>query len=288
MVNILFENFNKLPSFVQGFTAYLLVLPITMMDYFLGPELSTTLFYLFPIALLASSSTKINAVLISFVAALLWLTANVAAGQVYDNNWVYLWNFSVRLILFLLISRMIHASFSQTKFYAALANIDDLTGILNRRGFLEKAQEELSRAKRFDRAFSLAFIDLDNFKDVNDQFGHQAGDELLKTVAIEIRNNIRSTDQVGRMGGDEFAVLFVESDQQSALVAFEKCHQKLTEKIAIQEWPVSISAGVVTYTNSDLTLIELIEKADEWMYHVKKAGKNNVIYKYDTELQELK
>jgi len=186
----------------------------------------------------------------------------------------------------MLVSKMIHLSVNQTKFYEALANKDDLTGILNRRGFLEKAQEELSRAKRFKRPFSLAFIDVDNFKTVNDQFGHKAGDELLKMVAVEIRECIRATDQVGRLGGDEFAVLFIESDQDSAVLAFKKCHQMVTEKIAIQAWPVSLSAGVITYTSSNLSLTELLEKADNWMYQVKKSGKNNVIYKYDTELQD--
>jgi diguanylate cyclase (GGDEF)-like protein len=288
MDNRFFKIFNKLPTRIRDFVVYILLGLTVLLDHLLGPFLSSTIFYLIPITLMAINGTLMRSMIISFIAALLSLAPDIYSGQIYDSNWIYLWNFTVRIAIFMLISKMIHSSISQSKFYRALANKDDLTGILNRRGFLEKAQEELNRAKRFKRPFSLAFIDLDNFKEVNDKFGHKAGDELLKMVAGEIRESIRMTDQVGRMGGDEFAVLFVESDQDSAVAAFQKCHTLLSEKIALQEWPVSLSAGVITYTNSNLSLTQLIEKADEWMYHVKQSGKNNVVYKYDTELLNQK
>ena len=284
MINIVFEMYKNLPTMVQGIVAYGLLLLIAFVDFLLGPEYSSSIFYLIPIALMTSNATLASSMLISFLAAILWLAADLNVGHSYSSYWVYLWNFSVRLAIFLLVSKLIFSGISKTKFYEALANKDELTGILNRRGFLDKANEELNRAKRFKRHFSLAFIDLDNFKFVNDNFGHKAGDELLKMISDEMRSHIRITDQVGRMGGDEFAILFAELDQDSAAKAFQKFHQSLAEKIAIQEWPVTISAGVITYTQTDMNLIQIINKADEWMYHVKKSGKNNVVYKYDTEL----
>jgi hypothetical protein len=140
--------FSLLPALAQWGVAYSLLGLIALIDHWLGPELSTAIFYLIPIALMTANSTILNSMIISFVAALLWLVSEISAGQVYASYWVYLWNFTVRMAIFMLISKMIYSSVDQSKFYQALANKDDLTGILNRRGFLEKAQEELSRPIR--------------------------------------------------------------------------------------------------------------------------------------------
>jgi diguanylate cyclase (GGDEF)-like protein/PAS domain S-box-containing protein len=157
------------------------------------------------------------------------------------------------------------------------ARLDFLTGIPNRRTFYQDVESEAHRARRYGRPLTLAYIDVDNFKSMNDLFGHAKGDEVLKQVAGTIHSNIRVTDTAARLGGDEFAVLLPETDSQAADVVVSKIRSLLEQERSDRAWPISFSIGVVTFEKTLGSTQDMINKADELMYEVKRQGKNSML-----------
>jgi diguanylate cyclase (GGDEF)-like protein len=151
--------------------------------------------------------------------------------------------------------------------------------MFNSRRFYERLEEEIARCLRTNRPFTLAYIDLDNFKTINDLHGHSVGDQVLAKVAEILKRNLRRTDVVARLGGDEFVVLLVETDSESAKVAYSNTHEQLLETMQSNSWPVTFSTGVVTFETAPQTTNQAIRIADELMYGVKKTDKRNVLYK---------
>lgn len=159
-----------------------------------------------------------------------------------------------------------------------LARTDQLTEVANSRGFYEYASIELKRAKRYKRQISIAFMDIDNFKFINDKEGHSTGDSLLRIVAATLKNNIRLTDLVARMGGDEFAILLPETGQESVEAVLNRVHEKLITLLTNIGYHLTFSIGVIIYKNLPENVDEMIKNADSLMYEVKKEGKNNIKY----------
>ena len=157
-----------------------------------------------------------------------------------------------------------------------LARIDSLTGLANRRAFYEGAELERKRSLRRSRPLSIAYLDLDNFKQINDRNGHEVGDELLACVGGIMRANLRAEDLVARLGGDEFAVLLPESDYQAASGAVAKLHRILTTEMQKRCWPVGVSIGMVTFESIPENVEDMVHAADELMYTVKRDGKNRI------------
>ena len=149
---------------------------------------------------------------------------------------------------------------------------DELTGLLNRRGFLFELNRALAAAKRYDETGMLVYVDLDGFKDINDSFGHPAGDAALCYVARILEENVRATDYVARLGGDEFAVLLTHASREQALGRAEILDQILNT--AHVSWesrniPLAASVGVYAYDQTS-TPDDLVRMADEAMYKTKK------------------
>jgi diguanylate cyclase (GGDEF)-like protein len=150
-----------------------------------------------------------------------------------------------------------------------------LTGIANRRLFYEVANTEIVRAHRTPEPFTVMYIDVDNFKTINDTQGHDEGDLLLIAVASTIRHQIRESDTVARLGGDEFSVLFPATGKDAAEVAVRKLKRALTDAVETR-WPVTFSIGLVTYTTAPESVECVIRQADQVMYEAKKSGKNEL------------
>ena len=157
-----------------------------------------------------------------------------------------------------------------------LARCDALTGLGNRRAFYERAEAERKRAARYDRPLSVAYIDFDNFKQVNDTSGHEAGDQLLVSVAGILEKNLRAEDFAARLGGDEFAVLLPETGHAAAAFAINKLHRLLTAAMKEKNSLVTFSIGLVTYERAPENTELMVQKADEMMYMVKRQGKNGI------------
>jgi diguanylate cyclase (GGDEF)-like protein/PAS domain S-box-containing protein len=157
-----------------------------------------------------------------------------------------------------------------------LARIDPLTGSVNRRAFYEVLEGELSRLSRYGRPLTVAYFDVDNLKQANDNLGHEAGDAILRTISTTVRMHLRQTDTIARMGGDEFAILFPEADSQSAQAAMDKVNNFLLETMRQNQWGITFSIGLVTCLTTPVSVENLMRKADELMYITKKSGKNNI------------
>jgi diguanylate cyclase (GGDEF)-like protein len=149
---------------------------------------------------------------------------------------------------------------------------------LNPRVFYALLQMEINRSRRYKNPFTIAYIDLDNFKTVNDEFGHAIGDKVLRFVVDQVKNNLRKTDVVARLGGDEFALLLPETKQESAQVVLSKLHSDILAKMKQQNWPVTLSIGVLTCIDAPITTDEAIKAVDDLMYSVKRGSKNGVKY----------
>ena len=152
-----------------------------------------------------------------------------------------------------------------------LSRTDALTGLLNRRAFVERLEHERARQSRFPRPVTLAYLDIDNFKSVNDARGHAAGDRLLIPTAHAMSDAVRTIDSAGRLGGDAFALLLPETDAEAARLAMEKVQKRLAE--ATRQWPISFSIGVITFDAVPNSAEEMLSKADALMYSVKQSGK---------------
>jgi len=158
---------------------------------------------------------------------------------------------------------------------------DNLTGLYNRRYFMNVAQSELTRCLRFSHLLTVALLDLDYFKQINDTYGHQAGDQALITFTQICKTNIRSMDVMARIGGDEFALLFPESNQEQAFLIIERIRQTSAASglnLDGKEVVISFSAGIASLTGSENTLSTLLARADQNLYQAKLAGRSQTIY----------
>lgn len=158
-----------------------------------------------------------------------------------------------------------------------LARQDALTGLANRRELLEQGGRALALARRQQSAFTAVFIDLDKFKQVNDQFGHETGDALLKCVADGLRRSIRAGDIAGRLGGDEFALLLPGMNGAAAKAYVEKIRQRLLDAMRGKAWPVTFSIGFVSHGQAPDDLDRLLADADQLMYQAKQGGRNRIV-----------
>jgi diguanylate cyclase (GGDEF)-like protein len=154
------------------------------------------------------------------------------------------------------------------------SRVDGLTGLRNRREFEERLEEELARSQRYDLTFSLALVDLDQFKQYNDTKGHLAGDLLLKQIASTIKESVRGSDVVARYGGDEFVVILPETGKQGAVFGCERLRKRVQEKFGPD---ITASIGVATFPDDAVLKKALLEKADSALYRAKREGKNRTV-----------
>ena len=161
-----------------------------------------------------------------------------------------------------------------------LSRFDPLTGLYNRKHFFAAMEREVRRAARMGRGFGVLMLDLDDLKPVNDTFGHQYGDRLLRNVTEVIARTVRATDTAARYGGDEFVVLLPETDPEGAYVVAEKLRRDMAGMaIRVDERSVrtSVSVGLVSYPEDGQTVEQLISVVDAAMYEAKRRGKNQIV-----------
>jgi len=224
---------------------------------------------------------------ISFTSAVSWLIADLMMLNSFSNHLIPYLNETFRLIVFLIITCILSRLKTSLDNHKELARTDHLTGILNRRAFLDLANLELNKARRYRTPLSVLYMDVDNFKQINDRQGHRAGDELLRLVAKTIKNHIRAIDITARFGGDEFGILLSETGSESATLVARKLENKLIELVQHCGWPVTFSTGVVTFERLPASVGEMINAADSQMYLAKQNGKNRIQYKVIDENDSL-
>ncbi len=182
------------------------------------------------------------------------------------------------LLLALVIASQFAQMREQIEKEHEFATRDELTGLQNRRAFLEAAMFEVERAQRHNRPLSVVFLDLDNFKQLNDSKGHNAGDAALRAISSALQETLRSTDILGRLGGDEFSIILTEIAYDDVQVAGQKIFD--TVRKTLQDFPpVSVSIGVTWFNCIDRSFSDMMKAADELMYEVKGSGKDNICFR---------
>jgi len=167
--------------------------------------------------------------------------ADLMAGQIYSHWVIPYWNAIMRFAIFLTNVYILSKLKDALELEKMLSRLDSLTGIVNGKYFIELINSGLLQSSKYNHPFTVAYMDLDNFKPVNDRFGHNEGDIVLCTLASIIRNNIRAIDTVGRLGGDEFAILFPEMGTEETQGVIPKIHKSLLDSILENRWDITIS-----------------------------------------------
>jgi diguanylate cyclase (GGDEF)-like protein len=253
-----------------------IIVSVGVLNHLAGPDLSTWILYLIPIFLITWFTERWIGFLMSTITALTWLIADYTSGANYLDRAVPYWNYTARLCSFIIFTFILSALKGAMEKEKELSRIDFLTGVGNGRHFIELANMEINRARRNEHPLTVVYIDLDNFKTINDCYGHSTGDNLLRLVAKTIKSNIRLMDTVARLGGDEFAILLPETGPELAEAITRKVQKINLEIMQKNGWPVTFSIGVVTFIHPPTTVDEILKISDNAMYTAKNNGKNMI------------
>lgn len=238
---------------------------IGWLDFSTGLYLSFALFYLVPIGVVTSFAGRAWGIAVAVVCTAVGLIGDLASLEA--RGIVPFWNAAMRLGVFVVVVVVLSQLRQAHQAERELARTDALTGVANFRWFEEEAQRAMYSSRRYGGPLSLAYLDLDGFKEVNDTRGHAAGDEVLKAFAATLRATLRPTDLVARLGGDEFVVLMPHTDAASAELALARVD------LALADVPgaggIRFSAGIIQLDRAVGSIDDLLAKADEHMYEVK-------------------
>jgi len=270
----------RIPSIVSAMTpreallaAVAVVFAIGWFDYATGPYVSFALVYLPPIAFVTWFAGRPFGLTLACISTIIGLTTDIAS-ELSARHFVPYWNAGARFGIFVLVVAVLSSLRTSHESHRYMAQTDPLTGAANARFFTEEAERQMAGARRYGHALTLAYVDLDDFKAINDTFGHSTGDTLLCTVAETLKRNARPTDLVARLGGDEFVILFPQTEAKAAVSALNRIRTELTARMSDHGWAVTFSIGSAELSDEIRTVDAFVAAADALMYEAKRAGKD--------------
>jgi diguanylate cyclase (GGDEF)-like protein len=255
------------------------VVLVGLLDYATGYETSLSLIYLGPVAVAGWYSGRRETVAIAVLASITWLVADMASGHFYSHPLITLWELLVRLGVFLIQGLLLVALRDALAREHRLARTDVLTGLASRRAFEEQFEHDLRLAQRRHSAITLAFLDLDDFKIMNDTYGHLEGDQVLRVTGRVLKESMRVVDTAARYGGDEFVVVFPDTDGNGAEEAIAKIRQGLQQCLASVAPKITFSIGAITFLDPPPSVNEALKAADTLMYDAKRRGKGIALFR---------
>ncbi|MGL4369528.1 MAG: GGDEF domain-containing protein, partial [Spirochaetota bacterium] len=243
-----------------------------------GNNISLAALYIFPLFLISRYLNHQFGIMFSVICAAVIASAAAASGA--PQSAALYWNSLIDCAIFIIVSILMSKAKRASLMKNDLVRIDSLTDIPNSKAFYEEAENEIKRSYRYGHPLTLVFIDCDNFNKVNDLYGHHAGDDLLASVAQTLKTNVRETDFVARIGGDEFVILMPETGSEYSIQHVRSLQSALLEAMKKNRWPVTFSIGVATIKEKTQTTVdEILKKSDSLMNYVKKHGKNEIKFK---------
>jgi diguanylate cyclase (GGDEF)-like protein len=249
---------------------------LAWLDALSGTQLSLTPLYVIPVAVVAWYSGAVSGRVCAVIAGLLQVAADASGLGGSMPLAVIAWNALMIMSLSTVVGETVlrlHASLDNER---DLARTDPLTEVANGRSFRETATMELERSRRYGRPFTVACLDLDHFKEVNDTLGHAEGDRLLHDIGRAILSRLRCVDTVARLGGDEFVLLFPETAAAPSLYVLEHIRRILAQLTGSYATGVRASIGSVTFTRAPDSVEEMVKAADLAMYRAKARGRDRV------------
>ncbi|HET7826092.1 MAG TPA: GGDEF domain-containing protein [Anaeromyxobacter sp.] len=273
------ERPGAIPPAVWLVWAIAAIVGVGVADELTSPDVSLILFYLAPIAVGTWFVSPRAGVALSILAAAVAFAADglhqLGAGD-RARYAVLAWNGAVQVGTSLAIVATLAALRDRLGREELLARTDALTQIQNRRAFFEAASLEVERARRSGLPITAAYVDVDDFKDVNDRLGHARGDALLVAVAQTLRSGTRTIDAVARLGGDEFGLVLPDTDPAEAERLLVRLRAALVDALAGGGWNVGVSIGAATFLSPPSSVDEMMARADELMYAAKRDQKGSI------------
>jgi len=252
------------------------VAAIFLLDVLSGPEIRLNVLYVFPVAIVARYCTKLR------IAAAALAVTTILQIVTFANDAIAIPSFVTDVCVAIAASLMVIflARTSRNRYLLAVnqAETDPLTSLANRRRFISAVDSEIARQTRYGGIFALAVLDLDGFKKLNDSKGHLAGDEALKLTAEILRTYTRESDLVGRIGGDEFAVLLPNTQDVDCSLMFRNLCSTIAARMADAGFDVTASMGCRTFKVPPENTAVALQQADVVMYEAKNRGKNRVVH----------
>jgi diguanylate cyclase (GGDEF)-like protein len=269
------RRLSSLPAWALNTAALSLTLCLITIDLLTEPFVSLVLFYATAIGLCAWYTSARWALLCAGLSALGWLGS---LGPLSHITFLMFWNALIRvgsMVVFLQLFILLRNSLERARH---LASHDPLTNALNVRAFREQLSVAQRHAVRSGLPLTLAYLDLDNFKQINDRLGHAAGDQVLATLVATLQVELRARDVLARVGGDEFVIVLPDVNADQAPQVIGRLRDALVEAFSQRNWFVTPSIGVVTFLAVPDTADEMLREADELLYTVKHGGKNAARY----------
>ncbi len=256
--------------------AALLTFVIGYADTLVSNGISFSIFYLIPVTAAVFLSGKRMGTIFSFICSAVWFYAEYGEGYGRIGAAASIWNGLVRLGYFVFHSSLLATLIESIRTVRETAFRDPLTKAANWRYFEEYANKRIKAAVRDRRKLAVAYLDLDNFKKVNDTLGHGVGDQVLIEVARAAQDCIRPNDLFARLGGDEFALLLDGTDMESAREVLERINAEVLKTMAERKWGVTLSVGAMVFAVLPSTVGPMLKAVDDLMYEVKRGGKNGI------------
>lgn len=239
-------------------------------------ELAFASLAMIPVLVMAWIGGRFAGITMAFLAAGMWFVADIYVAREFSASWIPWLNGMIRFLTYGLVVILVVQVRLQYAREREYARKDALTGLFNRRAFVATGEAEVERALRYKSHLCVIFLDLDNFKVLNDTKGHETGDLALQATATALLDASRSTDCVARIGGDEFAVIFPEINFDAAERAAHKLFSAVN--LALNRYEsVGASVGVAWFETPAQSFAEMLKIADDLMYTVKAGGKNNLL-----------
>jgi diguanylate cyclase (GGDEF)-like protein len=268
----LFDYLEKQPKPRLVAASGIFIVLLGLLDTVIGSNLTIFPLYLVPVFLGTWFIGKWAGVTMSVLSALSWSLADFG----FEHSIILYWNVFSEAALFLVITYLLSLLKGYREREQGMARTDVLTGAVNKKSFKELADTEITRMNRFHRPFTTAYMDVDNFKAINDALGHEAGDALLRLIVKTIQDNTRATDIVARMGEDEFMFLFPETGYEMSQTTVDKIKRRLNAMAQENKYSVTFSFGMVTYQEPPPSVDSMLKLADDVLSKGKAKGKDTI------------